>query len=73
MTTATSETERVRDIWNRTAPAYERSMSLEARLLGDGRAWAASLATGDVLEIAIGFRAQHAVLPGVRAIDRDRH
>ena len=49
-----SETERVRSIWDRTAPTYERSAGLEARLLGDGRAWAASSATGDVLEIGIG-------------------
>ena len=67
MTTATSETERVRDIWIRTAPAYERSMSLEARLLGDRRAWAASLAAGAYSRSRL---VQGSTLPGSRAATR---
>jgi ubiquinone/menaquinone biosynthesis C-methylase UbiE len=50
----TSETERVRAIWDRSAEAYERSSGLESWLLGDGRSWAASQASGRTLEIAIG-------------------
>jgi ubiquinone/menaquinone biosynthesis C-methylase UbiE len=52
----TSEaTERQRRVWDKRAPAYDRSMALvEKLLLGDGRAWVCSRASGDVLEVAVG-------------------
>jgi ubiquinone/menaquinone biosynthesis C-methylase UbiE len=49
------ETERVRAVQDRTAPGYDRQMSFFDRVLfTDGRHWACSHATGDVLEIAVG-------------------
>jgi ubiquinone/menaquinone biosynthesis C-methylase UbiE len=54
MSTGPDETARVRAIWDRLAPTYDRSAGFEARLLGDGRAWVIGQATGDVLEIAVG-------------------
>ncbi len=57
------ETERVRAIWDRHAPYYDRSSGLEARLLGDGRAWATALATGRTLEIAVGTGRNLATYP----------
>ena len=63
----TGETERVRAIWDRLAATYDRASGLEARLLGDGRAWAAAQATGDVLEIAVGTgRNLSAYAPDIR-------
>jgi ubiquinone/menaquinone biosynthesis C-methylase UbiE len=50
-----AETERVRRIQDQTAPRFDKQMALWERVLfADGRAWACSHATGDVLEIAIG-------------------
>jgi ubiquinone/menaquinone biosynthesis C-methylase UbiE len=50
-----SEKERVRAIFEKEAPKYDRSMGVWERvLLGDVRSWACSRARGDVLEIAIG-------------------
>jgi ubiquinone/menaquinone biosynthesis C-methylase UbiE len=54
MSTGPDETARVRAIWDRLAPTYDRSAGFEARLLGDGRAWVIGQATGEILEIAIG-------------------
>jgi ubiquinone/menaquinone biosynthesis C-methylase UbiE len=50
-----SETARVRDFYQRTAAHYDRLVRLPERLLfAGGRAWAASHASGEVLEMAIG-------------------
>jgi ubiquinone/menaquinone biosynthesis C-methylase UbiE len=48
------ETARVRAIWDRLAPTYDRGAGFEARLLGDGRAWVVGQASGDILEIGVG-------------------
>src|SRR5215207_8601899 len=54
-TSTADETERVRRVWNKHAPDYDRSMALTEKLfLGNGRPWACSQASGDVLEIAVG-------------------
>lgn len=50
-----AETDRIRRVWDARAPRYDRGVVLVERLLfGDGRAWACSAASGDVLEVAIG-------------------
>ncbi len=50
-----NETDRVRRIFDKQAPKYDRSMARFERLLFSGnRAWACSRAGGDVLEIAAG-------------------
>ncbi len=55
MTVAAPTTESVRNYYDRSATGYDSSIRLFERvLLGDGRAWAASRARGDVLEIGIG-------------------
>src|SRR5262249_41267843 len=47
--------ERVREIFDASAASYDRATAFNEKLLfGDGRAWACSQATGQVLEIAIG-------------------
>lgn len=49
------ETERVRRLYDAMAPRYDRVIAVAERLLfGDGRQWACSQATGQVLEVAIG-------------------
>jgi ubiquinone/menaquinone biosynthesis C-methylase UbiE len=49
------DTQRVRAYYDREAPRYDASVGLFERwVLKDGRAWAASHAAGDVLEIGIG-------------------
>jgi ubiquinone/menaquinone biosynthesis C-methylase UbiE len=49
------ETRRVRDLYDRDASRYDAMIRIPERLLlGDGRVWAASQATGEVLEIALG-------------------
>ena len=49
------ETERVREIFDASAARYDRAMAFNEKLLfGDGRTWACSQASGQVLEIAIG-------------------
>ncbi len=67
------ETERIRAIYERMAPDYDRQLGMiEGFLFGDGRAWACSRAHGDVLEVAIGTGRNLAFYPpGVRlaAID----
>jgi len=48
-------TERVRRIWDRYAPRYDREMRFWERLMfSGGRAWVCSQATGQVLEVAVG-------------------
>jgi ubiquinone/menaquinone biosynthesis C-methylase UbiE len=50
-----NETERVREIWDKTAPRFDRMMGFWERVLfAGGREWACSQAKGDVLEIAVG-------------------
>lgn len=52
---ASKATERQRRVWDKRAPTYDRMMGLMERLLfGDGRAWACSQASGEVLEVAVG-------------------
>jgi len=49
------ETDRVRGIYDRLAPRYDRIIEVAERVLfGDGRRWACAQATGQVLEVAIG-------------------
>lgn len=49
------ETQRVRRLTDKQAPHYDRQISMFERVLvGDGRGWATSQASGDVLEIAAG-------------------
>jgi ubiquinone/menaquinone biosynthesis C-methylase UbiE len=49
------ETERVRRLWDRAAPRYDKSMGFFERVLfQEGREWVCSKAEGDVLEIAVG-------------------
>ncbi|MGH2394995.1 MAG: class I SAM-dependent methyltransferase, partial [Candidatus Limnocylindria bacterium] len=49
------ETERVRRLWDRAAPKYDRMIAFwEKVLFSGGRRWVCSRAAGDVLEIAIG-------------------
>ncbi len=53
--TAPPNDERLRRYWESHAAGYDREMAfMERVLLEDGRQWACSLATGDVLEVAIG-------------------
>jgi ubiquinone/menaquinone biosynthesis C-methylase UbiE len=50
-----SETERVRRIWERLAPRYDKDIKLFEKLLfSGGREWVSSRTKGDVLEIAAG-------------------
>jgi ubiquinone/menaquinone biosynthesis C-methylase UbiE len=47
--------DRVRAIYEKDAPKYDRSMGFYERfLLGDARQWACARAEGDVLELAVG-------------------
>jgi ubiquinone/menaquinone biosynthesis C-methylase UbiE len=53
--TATTETERVRRVQDKSAPRYDRKISFFERVLfGGGREWVCSQASGEVLEIAAG-------------------
>ena len=65
MSTGADETARVRAIWDRLAPTYDRSAGFEARLLGDGRAWVIDQTTGEILEIAIGTGRNLPLYPAV--------
>ena len=50
-----TETERVRRLWDKAAPRFDKSMGFFERILFEGgREWVCSQATGDVLEIAVG-------------------
>lgn len=57
-------TARVRAVWDRYAPKYDRSMHLQRFLFGDGRPWACAQAHGDVLEVAIGTGLNMPYYPG---------
>lgn len=49
------ETERVRRIWEKLAPRYDKDIKVfEKILFAGGREWVCSQAKGDVLEIAVG-------------------
>ena len=50
-----SETQRVRRIWERLAPRYDKDIKLFEKLLfSGGREWVSSRTKGEVLEIAAG-------------------
>lgn len=50
-----AETERVREIWAKFAPKYDRQIAFFERILFGGmREWACSRANGDVLEVGVG-------------------
>jgi ubiquinone/menaquinone biosynthesis C-methylase UbiE len=52
---AASEKDRVRGIYEKEAPKYDRGMRFFERfILGDARRWACENAEGDVLELAVG-------------------
>jgi ubiquinone/menaquinone biosynthesis C-methylase UbiE len=62
--TFTKETERMRRIWEKQAPRYDRRIALwEKVLFGDGRRWVCSRAQGEVLEVAIGTGRNFAFYP----------
>src|ERR1700694_4113224 len=47
--------DRLRQIWDKYAPRYDRDMTFFERVqFAGGRQWVCSQATGDVLEVAIG-------------------
>jgi ubiquinone/menaquinone biosynthesis C-methylase UbiE len=48
-------TDRLRGLWERYAPRYDRDTGIyDLLLLGESRSWACSQASGQVLEVAIG-------------------
>ncbi len=49
-----AETARIRAIYERTAERYDRTSGDGGRVIGDGRAWLASEARGDTLEVGVG-------------------
>jgi ubiquinone/menaquinone biosynthesis C-methylase UbiE len=71
--TLTKETEKIRRIWEKQAPRYDRNMAFWDRILfGDGRRWVCSRARGEVLEVAIGTGRNLAFYPkGVRLTSID--
>jgi ubiquinone/menaquinone biosynthesis C-methylase UbiE len=66
--TFANETEKIKRIWEKRAPRYDRGIVLwEKILFGDGRGWVCSRAQGEVLEVAIGTGRNLAFYPaGVR-------
>jgi ubiquinone/menaquinone biosynthesis C-methylase UbiE len=49
------ETERLKRVWEKEAPTYDRRMGFFERVLfGDGREWVCSRASAKVLEVAVG-------------------
>ena len=59
------ETERVRRLWDRAAPRYDKSMGFFERVLFQGgREWVCSKAEGDVLEIAVDLLPSNVVTSG---------
>jgi len=62
------ETERVRRIWERLAPRYDKDITFfEKVLFAGGREWVCSQAKGDVLEIAVGTGRNFAYDPRMSA------
>src|SRR3954451_10999803 len=50
-----AEKDRVRSIFEKDAPTYDRSMGFFERfVLGNARGWACARARGEVLEVAVG-------------------
>ncbi|GAB3701894.1 class I SAM-dependent methyltransferase [Mariniluteicoccus flavus] len=66
--------EKSRDFWDSMAGEYDRrSARLERRFLNQGRVWACSRATGDVLDVGVGTGANLPHLPaGVRITGLDQ-
>jgi ubiquinone/menaquinone biosynthesis C-methylase UbiE len=66
--TRAKETEKIRRIFEKQAPRYDRSIAFwEKVLFGDGREWVCSRARGEALEVAIGTGRNLAFYPeGVR-------
>jgi ubiquinone/menaquinone biosynthesis C-methylase UbiE len=62
------ETERLKRVWEKEAPNYDRRISLFERvLIADGREWVCSRASGEVLEVAVGTGRNFTFYPqGVR-------
>ena len=55
MGTAQGEKDRIRGLYEKEAPKYDRGMRFFERfILGDARRWACARAEGDVLELAVG-------------------
>ena len=53
--TTTEETQRLRDIWEKSAERYDKQMNwFDRRVFAGGREWLAARAKGKVLEVAIG-------------------
>ena len=67
------ETERVRRIWDKLAPRYDKDIKFFERVLfSGGRSWACSQASGVVLEIAVGTgRNLEYYPPGIQLIGID--
>jgi len=67
------ETERVRRIWDKLAPRYDKDIKFFERVLfSGGRSWACSQASGVVLEIAVGTgRNLEYYPPGVQLLGID--
>jgi SAM-dependent methyltransferase len=56
MSNQTAEAERIRSLYEKDAPKYDRQIGFFERMLfSGGRQWVCSQAEGDVLEIAIGM------------------
>ena len=71
--TFTKETERIRRIWEKQAPRYDRSIAFwEKILFGDGRQWVCSRTHGEVLEVAIGTGRNLAFYPETTAAQLSR-
>jgi SAM-dependent methyltransferase len=70
---AGSTSDRIRAYYDRTAREYDASIrTLERILLADGRAWAASQARGEVLELGVGTGRNLAYYPrGIRLVGVD--
>jgi ubiquinone/menaquinone biosynthesis C-methylase UbiE len=66
--TVSEETERLKRHWDREAPTYDRRMGFFERvLIGEGREWVCSRASGEVLEVAVGTGRNFTFYPqGVR-------
>ena len=62
------ETERLKRVWEKEAPTYDRRMGFFERVLfGDDREWVCSRASGEVLEVAVGTGRNFTFYPqGVR-------
>jgi ubiquinone/menaquinone biosynthesis C-methylase UbiE len=66
-------TDRLRNLWDRYAPRYDRDTGFyDLLLLGDSRSWACAQASGQVLEVAVGTGRNLAFYPpGIQLIGID--